>query len=57
MTAKQEMARIADEVRERWERSLVEGETPRERQERHELTRKWYELRSEVRKASACGQR
>ena len=49
MATKEEMQRIADEIRERWERSLVGEETPAEREERCELTRRWYALRGEVR--------
>jgi hypothetical protein len=56
MTANEQMQRIADEVRESWERSLVGKETGAERQRREELTRKWCAPRKERRAASMRGQ-
>ena len=49
MTTQEHMDRLADEIRESWERSLVGEETPVEREERNELTRQWYALRDSKR--------
>lgn len=44
-----EMARLHREIRARYERTFATPETPEQRDERHRLTHRWYELRRQLR--------
>ncbi len=44
-----EMDRLHRDIRNRWEATFNRHETARQRNERHALTDRWYELRRQLR--------